>query len=251
MLGNDPNMPLSVLYGLGRWEAGGSGGGMDPQGSGLVMVGEEGGESGSGSKQSRSSSSSSIGSSSGATAAPQNPPPPKALKKPKKPRQFESSEEEAQPPAPHPKLKSKPNPPPPNPSPPPLANRGRDPYGNVPGVGDTRYVPWAEGGNWATVSQVTVLGDWDEEVDPGDWWEVSQGSTGEGFRFRFKMTRPRLYHSRRGTQKTRASQPPQVGLLGPAWKGQSGRPVAAPAPAGADTCRVSGGGGGGSAFGEG
>ena len=26
MLGNDPNMALSVLYGLGRWEAGRSGG---------------------------------------------------------------------------------------------------------------------------------------------------------------------------------------------------------------------------------
>ena len=38
---------------------------------------------------------------------------------------------------------------------------------NVPGVGDTRYVPWAEGGNGGTVSQVTVLGDWDEELDPG------------------------------------------------------------------------------------
>ena len=50
----------------------------------------------------------------------------------------------------------------------------------MPGVGDTRYVPWAEGGNGGTVSQVTVLGDWDEELDPGDWWVVSQGSTGEG-----------------------------------------------------------------------
>ena len=50
----------------------------------------------------------------------------------------------------------------------------------MPGVGDTRYVPWAEGGNGGTVSQVTVLGDWDEELDPGDWWVVSRGSTGEG-----------------------------------------------------------------------
>ena len=50
--------------------------------------------------------------------------------------------------------------------PPPLQDRGRDPYGTLPGVGDTRYVPWAEGGNGGTVSQVTVLGDWDEELDP-------------------------------------------------------------------------------------
>ena len=48
------------------------------------------------------------------------------------------------------------------------------------------------------------------------------------FRFRFRTTCPRLQHSRRGTQKTRGSQPPQGGLLGPAWKGRSGRPVAAP-----------------------
>ena len=48
------------------------------------------------------------------------------------------------------------------------------------GVGDTRYVPWAEGCNGRTVSQVTVFGDWDEELDPGDWSVVSQGSNGEG-----------------------------------------------------------------------
>ena len=30
LLGNDPNSALSVLYGLGRREAGRSGGGMDP-----------------------------------------------------------------------------------------------------------------------------------------------------------------------------------------------------------------------------
>ena len=49
-------------------------------------------------------------------------------------------------------------------------------------MGDTRYVPWAEGGNGGTVSQVTVLGDWDEDfpMDPGEWWVVSQGSDGEG-----------------------------------------------------------------------
>ena len=31
-----------------------------------------------------------------------------------------------------------------------------------------------------TVSQATVLGDWDEELDPGEWWVVSHGSNGEG-----------------------------------------------------------------------
>ena len=58
---------------------------------------------------------------------------------------------------PPPKPKPKPKPkgkgkgkathPSPNPSPPPTQERGRDPYGNVAGVGDTRYVPCAEGGN--------------------------------------------------------------------------------------------------------
>ena len=50
----------------------------------------------------------------------------------------------------------------------------------MPGVEDTWYVPWKEGGNGGTVSQVTVLGDWDEESDPGGWWVVSQGYNGEG-----------------------------------------------------------------------
>ena len=31
MMGTDPNLALSVLEGLGRWEAGRSAGGMDPQ----------------------------------------------------------------------------------------------------------------------------------------------------------------------------------------------------------------------------
>ena len=65
------------------------------------------------------------------------------------------------------------HPPLPNPKPPPLEDRGRDPYWNVPRVGDTEYVPWKEGGNGGPVSQVTVLGDGDEELDPGEWWVVS------------------------------------------------------------------------------
>ena len=60
-----------------------------------------------------------------------------------------------------------------------MQDRGRDPYGNAPGVGDTRYVAWEEGGNGGSVSQVTVLGDWDEELHPGEWWVLSQGSNGE------------------------------------------------------------------------
>ena len=30
-----------------------------------------------------------------------------------------------------------------------------------------------------TVNQVTLLGDWDEELDLGDWWVVLQRSNGE------------------------------------------------------------------------
>ena len=61
-----------------------------------------------------------------------------------------------------------------------MENRGRDPYGNVPGVGGNRYVPWKEGGNEGPVSQVTVLRAWDEELDPGDKWVVLEGSNEEG-----------------------------------------------------------------------
>ena len=53
-------------------------------------------------------------------------------------------------------------------------------------MGDTRYVPWEEGGNGGTVSKVTVLGDWDEELDLGEWWVVSHGSNGEGGKKRKK-----------------------------------------------------------------
>ena len=61
-----------------------------------------------------------------------------------------------------------------------MADRGRNPYGNVPAVGDTRYVYSRDGANGGTVSQVMVLRDWDEELDPEVWWVLSQGSNGEG-----------------------------------------------------------------------
>ena len=185
MMRTDPNLARSVLDGLGRWEAGRSGGGMDPRRKGWGRLQARAGETMS------SSSSSSTTSSGGEDTTPPkapNPPPPKAPKK--KPRHFESNDEEAPPPpqpnrasprprpSPGPRARAKP-PPPKTPSP-PLARWGRDPYGNVPGLGDTRYVPWAEGGNGGTVIQVMVLGDGDEELDPGEWWVVSQGSNGEG-----------------------------------------------------------------------
>ena len=56
MVGNDPNLAVSVLYGWGRWEAGRSGGGMDPQRKGWVRVEEGGG----GTSNSSSSSSTTL-----------------------------------------------------------------------------------------------------------------------------------------------------------------------------------------------
>ena len=95
-------------------------------------------------------------------------PPPKAP--PQKPqRHFESSGEDKHPkPIPNPRPRPRSSPPQP---PPPPGNKGRDPYENMPRVGDTQYVPWGEGGNGGTVSQTTVLGDWDEELPTksGGW----------------------------------------------------------------------------------
>ena len=170
MLGTNPNLARSVLEGLGRWESGRSARGMDPQRKGWARLQDRGGDD---SSSSSSSSNTSSGGKTPPTKAP-NPPPPNAPKKKPRPRHFESSDEEEPPPPPKPKLKAKPQAkgkgtatPPPKPQAPPMQDMRRD--RNVPGVGDTRYVPWAEGGNGGTVSQVTVLGDRDEESDPGEW----------------------------------------------------------------------------------
>ena len=85
MMGTDPNLALSVLEGLGRWEAGGSAGGMDPQRKGGLRLQDRAGET------IISSSSSTTTTKGGRT-----PPPPKAPKK--KPRHCETSEEEPPPP---------------------------------------------------------------------------------------------------------------------------------------------------------
>ena len=61
MMGTDPNSALSVLDGLGRWEAGRSAGGMDLQRKGWVRVQDRAGETGSSSSSSSSSSISSGG----------------------------------------------------------------------------------------------------------------------------------------------------------------------------------------------
>ena len=153
-LGNDPNMAVSVLYGLGTWEAGRSGGGMDPHHRGWVRVGEGRGSS-------NNSSSTTTNTNSGGNPPPR---PPKTSPATSRVAGKKAPPENPIPsPSPSPSPRSSP-PPPPKPHAPTLAARGRDPYGNV---------PWAVGGNGGTVSQVMVLGDWDEELDPGDWWVVS------------------------------------------------------------------------------
>ena len=41
--------------------------------------------------------------------------------------------------------------------------------------------PLGGGGQWGDRQPSdSVLGDWDEELDPRDWWVISQGSNGEG-----------------------------------------------------------------------
>ena len=173
MMGTDPNLALSVLEGLGRWEAGRSAWGMDSRRKGWGRLQNRAGET--------SSSSTSSG---GRTPppppqGPQTPPPRPPRKNPaidtsrvatkrRPPLQGQQGKPKAKA-KPKGKGKGKATHPPPKPQAPALQDRGRDPYGNVPVVGDTRYVPWAEGGNGGTVGQVTVLGDWDEELDPGEW----------------------------------------------------------------------------------
>ena len=49
----------------------------------------------------------------------------------------------------------------------------------MPGVGDTPYVPWAEGGNGGTASQLRVLGDWDDELGRTGGW-CRRGPMGRG-----------------------------------------------------------------------
>ena len=164
LMWTDPNFALSVLDGLVRREAGKSAGGMDPQRKGWVRLQDRAGET-------SSSSSTSIGGRRPPPKAPKPPPRPSrknpasrvARKTPPTPQPSRASPR----PRPSPRTRARAKPPPSKPQAPSLQDRGRDPYGNVTGVGDTRHVPWEEGGNGETVSQVTVLGDWDEELDPG------------------------------------------------------------------------------------
>ena len=73
---------------------------------------------------------------------------------------------------------------------PPLVSRGREPYTKVPGVEDTGYFPRQVGSNWGTLRHVTVLANWAEELEPLEWWAVTQRSDGEwGNKWRGKRRR--------------------------------------------------------------
>ena len=72
MMGTNPHLALSMLEGLGRWEAGTSAGGMDPQHKGWGRLQDRAGD------DSNSSSSSNNTRSGGETPPPRPPnPPPK------------------------------------------------------------------------------------------------------------------------------------------------------------------------------
>ena len=96
MMGTDPNLALTVMEGLGRWEAGRSAGGMKEQRKGWGRLQDRAEETSSSS--SGSSSTTSGGKTPPPPQGPQTPPPPKAPKK--SPRHLESSDKEAPPPPP-------------------------------------------------------------------------------------------------------------------------------------------------------
>ena len=162
---------------------------MDPQRKGWVRLQDGTGETSSSSSIS-SSSSSTTTTTGKKTPPPQSPKPsPKAPKK--KPRRFESSEEEPPPPPPlspaeqaqgqgqAPSQGQGQRPPPPNPKPLPCKIGVGTPMGMCRVWGTPGMSLGGRGAMGGTVSQVTVLGDWDEELDPGEWLVVSQGSNGE------------------------------------------------------------------------
>ena len=72
LMGMDPNLPHSVLDSLGRWKAGRSAGGFDPQRKGWMRLQDQAGETGSNSSSS---------SSSGGRTRPPTPPPPRPPRK--------------------------------------------------------------------------------------------------------------------------------------------------------------------------
>ena len=155
ILGTNPNLAHSVLEGLVRWEAGRSAGGIDPQRKGWERLENRGGDDSSSSSNRSSSSSSTSSTSSGEKTPPTKAPKP-TRKNPapatsrvatkRRPPPKGSRASPSQRPSRRPRARAEP-PPPQTPSP-PHARKGRDPYGNVPGVGDHPVCPLGGGGQW-------------------------------------------------------------------------------------------------------
>ena len=145
MLGNDPNLALSVLYGLGR-----SGGGMDPQRKGWVRVEEGGGET----------SSSTSGERTPPTKTPKpKPPPPQGPQE--EARHFESRGR-----TPPPKSQDQ-------------AQAQGQGQGQAPPPPNPEPSPWRIGAG-TPMGMCRVWGTPGMSLDLGDWLVVSQGSNGEG-----------------------------------------------------------------------
>ena len=134
MLGNGPNLALSMLEGLGRWEAGRSAGGMDPQRKGWGRLQARAEET-----TTSSSSRTTTTTTSGGGAAPPPPRPPRknpatsrvATKRPP-PKAQQTKPNRASPrprPSPRARARAKPPPPPPNPKPPPCKIGAGTPMG--------------------------------------------------------------------------------------------------------------------------
>ena len=154
MMERNPNLALSVLEGLGRWEAGRVAEGMHPQRKGWGRLQDRAGDDSS----SSSSSSSSRGTSSrGKTPPPKAPKPPPqwpprkdpatsrvATKSPPPPKGSPASPRPR--PSPRPRARAKP-PPPQTPSP-PLARKGPGPLWECAGCGGHPVCPSGGGGQW-------------------------------------------------------------------------------------------------------
>ena len=147
MLGANPNLALSVLEGLGRWEAGRSAGGMDPQRKGWARLQDRGGDD----------SSSSSSSSGGKTPPPQGLQTPPQGPQEKTPAPATSrvatKRRTPKPPSPslrpsrRPRARAKPPPPPQTPGP-PYARKGPGPLWECAGCGGHPVCPLEGGGQW-------------------------------------------------------------------------------------------------------
>ena len=157
ILGTNPNLALSVLEGLGRWEAGRIAGGMDAQPKAWGRLENRGG--GDSSSSSSSTSSSSISTSSGEKTPPPRPPtpPPRPPRKDPAPATSRVATKRRPPPkgsraSPSPRPSRRPRaraePTPPQTPSPPLATKGPGPLWECAGCGGHPVCPLGGEGQW-------------------------------------------------------------------------------------------------------